>query len=289
MVLKFKTRGINDVKKVLVYGGDGSGKSTFAANYCEKHGLNPVVIDIDDTNYTGLPIVDIDLSSDMVAYKNIIKTIKEITQSDFDTIILDGVTSLLEILTSKAKGIKKYSDRAERFSSILNALTDSHKNLIFIGQIDMKVIHNEEFQSPKPVVKINSIVNEKYLCTNEKNKYSYETEKYRVCESNTSQKIVSAPQKQTPKREVKETVPKQPVQDNFETAATIGEPKPEHDPVRNSCIEIKKMLEREGKLVTKQSMKAKVLRLVQEELLPGENKAPLIEYIQLHCPEELPQ
>lgn len=282
MVLKFKTRGINDVKKVLVYGGDGSGKSTFAANYCKKHGLNPVVIDIDDTNYTNLPIVDIDLSSDMVAYKNIIKTIKEINQSDFDTIILDGVTSLLEILTSKAKGIKKYSDRAERFSSILNALIDSHKNLIFIGQIDMKVIHNEEFQSPKPVVKINSIVNEKYLCTNEKNKYSYETEKYRVCESTQKKEP-------TPKRVVKETVPKQPkVQDNFETAATIGEPKPEHDPIRNSCIEIKKMLESEGKRVTKFSMRLKVVQLIEDELLPPENKAPLCEYINKYCPEELP-
>ena len=179
MVLKFKQRGTNDLKKVLVYGADGSGKSTFAENYCNEHNLSPVVIDIDDTNYTNLPIVEIDLSSDMVAFRNIIRTIKEVKISQFDRIILDGVTSLLEILTSKEKGIKKYSDRAERFSAILNELLSSGKNIIFIGQIDMKVIHNEEFQSPKPIVKINSIVNEKYLCIKEKNSFTYETEKYR--------------------------------------------------------------------------------------------------------------
>lgn len=92
-----------------------------------------------------------------------------------------------------------------------------------------------------------------------------------------------------PAKPVQETTKKEEVPDTFVTAAEVGEPKPEHDPVRNKCIEIKKMLEREGKLVTKSTMKAKVIRLVQEELLPGEKKAPLIEYIQLHCPEELPQ
>jgi GTPase SAR1 family protein len=172
MVLKFKQRGVNDLKKVLVYGADGSGKSTFAENYCNENNLSPAVIDIDDTNYTNLPIVDLDLSSDMVAFRGIIKTIKEISKTpNFDTIILDGVTSLLEILTTKAKGIKRYADRAERFNAILNELLSSGKNIIFIGQIDMKVIHNEEFQSPKPIVKINSIVNEKYLCIKEKNNF----------------------------------------------------------------------------------------------------------------------
>ena len=47
------------------------------------------------------------------------------------------------------------------------------------------------------------------------------------------------------------------------------------------------MLEREGKLVTKQTMKAKVIRLVQEEHLPPENKPVLIDYINKHCPEAL--
>ena len=200
MVLKFKNRGVNDLKKVLIYGEDGSGKSTFAETYCKDNNLNPVVIDIDDTNYTNLPIVEVDLSSDIAAFRNLVKTIKEISVSDFDTIIFDGVTSFLEIITSKAKGIKKYSDRAERFSAILNELLSSGKNVIFIGQIDMKVIHNDEFQSPKPVVKINSIVNEKYLCKREKNTYTHEVEKYRVCDNQVD---VPAPKKQVPKPQPK--------------------------------------------------------------------------------------
>lgn len=280
MVLKFKQRGTNDLKKVLIYGADGSGKSTFAADYCREHNLNPVVIDIDDTNYTNLPIVDIDLSADLVAFRNIIKTIKEIKNTDFDTIILDGVTSLLEILTSKAKGIKKYSDRAERFNAILNELLSSQRNIIFIGQIDLKVIHNEEFQSPKPVVKINSIVNEKYLCKRENGKFSHEVEKYRVCDV-TVQKIVPTHQEHIPEPEV--SIP----EGSFVTADVIGEPKPEHDPIRNSCLQIKIMLEKEGVEVTKKSMRTKVIRLINDEILPAENRPALIDYINKHCPEEL--
>lgn len=279
MVLKFKQRGVNDVRKVLVYGADGSGKSTFAENYCKEHDLSAVVIDIDDTNYTNLPIVDLDLSSDMIAFRGIIKTIKEISKtSAFDTIILDGVTSLLEILTSKAKGIKRYSDRAERFSAILNELLSSGKNLIFIGQIDMTVIHNEEFQSPKPVVKINSIVNEKYLCKREKNNYTHEVEKYRVCEN----KPVSKVQEQVP--EEKPTVKEDDV---FVTADVVGEPNPEDDPLKSQCFIIKDMLEAEGKAVTKHNMKMKVVQVAREQGLPVDNKRVLLDYIAKHCPEEL--
>ena len=152
MVLKFK-EPTNDLKKVMVYGLDGSGKSTFAANYCKEHGLNPVVIDIDDTNRTALysqgRVLDVNMRTDKSTFSNIKKTIEEIKDTEFDTIIIDGVTSLLEMLTSDARGLAKYSDRASRFQKILQALLDSRKHIIFIGQIDMEVIFTEEFQSPK--------------------------------------------------------------------------------------------------------------------------------------------
>ena len=58
MVLQFKRRSSEtNLKKVMIYGHDGTGKSTFAENYCNKNGLNPVVIDIDDTNYTILVVM----------------------------------------------------------------------------------------------------------------------------------------------------------------------------------------------------------------------------------------
>lgn len=150
MALKFKKRGEGDLKKVMIHGNDGSGKSTFAETYCNDNGLRPVVIDIDDTNYTSLPILELSLTNDIQTFKNIKDAIAEISRMDeFDTIIIDGVTSLLEMLISNAKGLAKYSDRATRFQKILQALLSSGKNLIFIGQIDMKVMYTEEFNPVK--------------------------------------------------------------------------------------------------------------------------------------------
>jgi adenosyl cobinamide kinase/adenosyl cobinamide phosphate guanylyltransferase len=183
--LKLKVRNTeNSKKKVMIYGNDGTGKSTFAEEYCKNNGLNPIVIDVDDTNFTNLPIVEVDLSTDLKAYKFVKNIVNEVVQSgEFDTIILDGVTSYLEMLVSKANGLKKYSDRAERFQDVLRTLLSSGMHLIFIGQSDMKVIYNEEHQSNKMVIKINSLVNEKYHCyVDDKGRYKVETEKYRVVE-----------------------------------------------------------------------------------------------------------
>lgn len=179
--LTFKTRGANDKKKVLIYGNDGTGKSTYAETYCKTNGLSPVCIDVDDTNYTSVPLVEIDTRTDITTYNSICNVIELITEDDrFDTIIVDGVTSLIEMLVSKANGLKKYSDRSERFTKILRLLQSSGKNIIWIGQADMKVIYTEDHQSNKIVIKINSIVNEKYHCYIAKNgNYEVETEKIR--------------------------------------------------------------------------------------------------------------
>ena len=179
--LTFKTRGVNDKKRVMIYGNDGTGKSTYAEKYCEQHGLSPVCIDVDDTNYTNVPLVEIDTRSDITTYKSIIEVLELITEDDrFDTIIVDGVTSLIEMLVSKANGLKKYSDRSERFTQILRKIQMSGKNVIWVGQADMKVIYSEDHQSNKIVIKINSIVNEKYHCyITPKGEYKVETEKFR--------------------------------------------------------------------------------------------------------------
>jgi adenosyl cobinamide kinase/adenosyl cobinamide phosphate guanylyltransferase len=179
--LNFKKRGANDKKKVLIYGNDGTGKSTYAETYCKDNNLNAVCIDIDDTNYTSIPLVEIDTRTDLTTFNSICQVIELITEDDrFDTIIVDGVTSLIEMLVSKANGLKKYSDRSERFTKILRLIQASGKHIIWIGQADMKVIYNDDHQSNKIVIKINSIVNEKYHCYISKNgKYEVETEKIR--------------------------------------------------------------------------------------------------------------
>ena len=179
--LTFKTRGANDKKKVLIYGHDGTGKSTYAETYCKDNDLKAVCIDVDDTNYTSIPLVEIDTRTDITTFNSICQVIELITEDErFDTIIVDGVTSLIEMLVSKASGLKKYSDRSERFTKILRLLQSSGKNIIWIGQADMRVIYNDDHQSNKIVIKINSIVNEKYHCYIAKNgKYEVETEKIR--------------------------------------------------------------------------------------------------------------
>ena len=106
--LTFKTRGANDKKKVMIYGNDGTGKSTYAETYCKEHDLNAVCIDIDDTNYTDIPLVEIDTRTDLTTFQSICEVLQLITEDDrFDTIIVDGVTSLIEMLVSKANGLKK--------------------------------------------------------------------------------------------------------------------------------------------------------------------------------------
>lgn len=256
MVLKFKKRGNGDLKKVMIYGMDGSGKSTFAEQYCLEHNLSPVVIDIDDTNYTNLPILELNLKNDVKTFNEIHDAIGEISKTDdFDTIILDGVTSLLEMLVSSAKGLAKYSDRATRFQKLLQALLSSGKNLIFIGQIDMEVIFTEEVQSSKMVIKVNSIVNEKYLCeVDDKGNFTHKTVKFRTLEENTAD-VTN--------------------ENNVDVS------------LKNICQDIKNSLESEGKLVTKGSMKSKVVRLIKAGEIEENMRPKLIKFIQDHCPDEL--
>lgn len=297
MVLKFKNPANDNLRKVMVYGLDGSGKSTFAADYCKKHHLNPVVIDVDDTNKTSLfmegRVLQIEMKSDLSTFRNVKSTIEEIKKTEFDTIILDGVTSLLEMLTSDAKGLAQYSDRAKRFNKILQALLDSGKHIIFIGQIDMEVIYTEDFQSPKAVIKVNSLVNEKYLCyIDGKGNYTHEVKKYRTIDTSARPET----EKETPIIKEVKPVKEEPVvpykieyadDEDFVSADEIPEEKFVDDPVRNQCIQIKSMLEREGVPVTKSSMRSRVVKLIKEEVLPKENRASLIRYIDKHCPEGL--
>ena len=231
MALKFKNRAKEqNLKKVLVYGMDGSGKSTFAEQYCKEHNLKPVCIDIDDTNYTNVPIVEINLTTDLTTYNSIKETIKDITKTkEFDTIILDGVTSLLELLTSKAKGMAAYSDRSKRWNDILRALLISRKNIIFVGQIDMELIFTPDAQSSKAVIKVNSMVNEKYYCyIDEKGQYLHDVKKFRTLEQ------IEAKAKPQPKKAKAKPKPKESAM--FESSKEIAESIVAELPQRNMLM-----------------------------------------------------
>ena len=185
--------------------------------------------------------------------------IKEVKQSEFDTIILDGVTSLLEMLVSDARGMAKYSDRALRFQKILQELLSSGLNVIFIGQADMEVIYSESHQSSKAVIKVNSVVNEKYLCEiDERGNYTHKVVKFRTLQDSPGSVVDG---------EVPENV--------------------DDDPLYTICQDIKRQVELDGKLVTKSTMKSKAVKLIKEGIIDASRRPSLIKYIQEHCPEEL--
>lgn len=178
--LKFKKRDANNKRKVLIYGQDGSGKSTYAEKYCQENNLNPVVLDIEDTNYTDLPMLnEFDLSTDIKAYRFMKNVLDEIKETDFDTIIVDGVDSLIESFISNANGLKCYADRSKTFIRFIKDCLKTDKNLIFVGQspVDLDYYKDSDAKPNSCIVKLNAMVNEKYRIGD---KYKVETVKYRV-------------------------------------------------------------------------------------------------------------
>lgn len=181
----FTKRGADNKRKVLIYGKDGSGKSTYAEKYCMDHNLNPVVLDIEDTNYTSLPMLsEFDLSTDVKAYRFMKQVLDEIAVSDYDTIIIDGVDSLIESFISNANGLKCYADRSKTFIRFTKDCLNTGKNLIFVGQspVDLDYYNGTDTKPNSCIVKLNAMVNEKYRVGE---KFKVETVKYRVFEGET--------------------------------------------------------------------------------------------------------
>ena len=164
-------------KKILIYGLDGSGKSTFAEKFCRENGLRPVCVDIDDTNFTSVPCIEFERTNHIKVKEQIIDFIHDVTDSEeYDTIIIDGISSLLNLLVSNGKGLSKYGDRTSALNKILNELVKSRQNVIFIGQIDLETLDES---SSVAVVNINSIVNEKYKCVYDGKRYTQQVKKFR--------------------------------------------------------------------------------------------------------------
>ena len=161
------------------------------------------------------------------------------------------------MLVSDAKGLAKYSDRAMRFQKIIQSMVSSGKNLIFIGQIDMEVIYSDEFQSSKVVIKVNSLVNEKYLCElDDKGNFTHKVVKFRTIENSNDNAVAK-------------------------DSGVVD------DNIKGICQDIKDQLESEGKRVSKSSMKSYVVKMVNQGNLDAKLRPKLIKYIQAHCPEDL--
>lgn len=171
------------LKKVLIGGRDGSGKSTFAYNYCRENDLREVVIDIEDTNFTDSPLInDLDIGNDRKALKNIEMVLNEISKTDYNCLVLDGVDVFIESLISNAPGLKAYSDRSKNFSKFVKILRKSGLHFILIGQAPILLdwYDGTDENANKPIVRCNAMVNEVYKCVKDGNgKFEVETLKYR--------------------------------------------------------------------------------------------------------------
>lgn len=163
MALKLKNRE-NIPRKVLFYGKDGTGKSTNAERYVQAKNLKAVVVDVDETNFTSLPICDVDLHTPLKAYTSLLEVIEDVKKSEYDTLVIDGITSWIQYMTPKKDPY--YSIRSSRFNDVMAALRNSRLNIILIGQVDLYVeAPGREEKNNKMVVYLNGWVNEKYYCS----------------------------------------------------------------------------------------------------------------------------
>ena len=181
----------------------------------------------------------------------------------------------MEMLVSKERGLKKYSDRAERFQDILRSLMSSRKNLIFIGQADMEVIYNNEFQSNKMIIKVNSIVNEKYLTLKtDKGGFTHKVMKFRTVE---------------PEQSSEYSEPETSISYDEPTFTTADDIEPvELDPISlNYCRTIKARLEENNKPVNKATMRRCLVKMIKANEIDKSLRPSLIKFINQHCPEEL--
>lgn len=170
-----KRTDIKSLKKVLIVGETKHGKSTFAEKYCKDHNLHAVVCDFENTNFTDSDlIVDWDLSNDRKLFRSLHKLIKEVEASDYDTIVLDGIDSVIEGFISDANGLKAYADRSKTFARLMNDLDNSKLNLVFVSQMPgyLDYYKDSDEKPNKCVVRLNSRCNETYLCVkDEKNNF----------------------------------------------------------------------------------------------------------------------
>ena len=166
--------------KVLIYGLDGTGKSTAAEKYCQKRGLKPVCVDFDKTNWTNVPKLKLSMRDAKTVMTNIKLMIRDITASEYDTIILDGVGTLTDLLIPENVKLSQqaYLQRTNLFKKIWKCLLTSDVNVIFIGQKDLIV--TEENESSKLAEKINNMVDWKFQCHRKGDVFTSECTKWRL-------------------------------------------------------------------------------------------------------------
>lgn len=176
-----KRKDGNNLITALFYGDDGTGKSTAVERYCKKNKLNALVFDLDNTNYTSMDIVtDFDLSNDRRTYKCINEYLEEFKKLGYDTLVIDGIDTLIEALTGSGQGMSAYSTRSKLFYKLMHKIKALNVNVVFIGQRPVDINSYGKDESPnKLIIRVNALSNEKYRCICNNGKFEVETTKYR--------------------------------------------------------------------------------------------------------------
>lgn len=151
-------------RKVLFYGKDGTGKSTQAERYCKAKRLNAVMVDVDKTNFTSLPRAKVDFSNPTKAYTNMLQLIEDVKESEFNTLVIDGISSWIQFMTPKKDPFAQ--NRNSRFNDVMKELRNCGLNIILIGQVDLYIDEpSKEEKNNRMMVYLNGWVNEKYYCS----------------------------------------------------------------------------------------------------------------------------
>ena len=167
-----KRKDIKSLKKVLIVGDTKTGKSSFVEKYCNENNFKAVVCDFENTNYTNMDIViDFDLSNDRKLFRSLHKFIKEVEASDYDTIVLDGIDTVIEGFISDANGLKAYADRSKTFARLMNDLDNSKLNVVFVSQMPgyLPYYDGSDEKPNKCIVRLNARVNTVFVCYKDSN------------------------------------------------------------------------------------------------------------------------
>ena len=120
---------------ILIHGNPGTGKTSSAWKHCQMKGWNPIVLDVNGTNFTPMPNLDIDFNKNhIMVLKQLKHWIPIIAKSDYDTIVIEDTGRLIDNKLTPVKGneknkFAKWEVRANAMSQLIDCLLKSKLNI----------------------------------------------------------------------------------------------------------------------------------------------------------------
>lgn len=121
-------------RRTLIYGAHGVGKTTWAAGW-----PNPVLIPTED----GYHHIDVPHGPLIKTVAGLQQAIKDVTESDFDTVILDSIDWAEKLIVEEldasnfdqswGKGAVEIGHRVSKLLLLLNGCRDAGKHVVLVG------------------------------------------------------------------------------------------------------------------------------------------------------------